>query len=270
MKRYGALIPVMLIFCIAMFSSCKKILDLDLEAAEPQLVIAGNLTNIAGVQSVSISRTVPFDESNNFPAVSGAVVSLQDSEGNVVLFKEARPGIYEAYDLKGKPGINYTLKVVLEEQVYTASSTMPEVVALDSLSATEQTFGSNVRKTIAVNFQDPAGIKNFYLYKMVLNGKKVGQIFSDSDFFTDGRYVRRDLFLSGVEDLEIESGDAVTVEMQTIDEPIYTYWRTLEQQYASGNPNDVTTPSNPPSNWSNRALGFFSAHTVQIEDVVVR
>jgi hypothetical protein len=105
---------------------------------------------------------------------------------------------------------------------------------------------------------------------MVLNDKKVGQIFSDSDFFTDGKYVKRDLFLSGYEDLEIESGDQVVVEMQCIDEQIYTYWRSLEQQYASGNPNDVTTPANPPTNWSNRALGYFSAHTTQTELVVVR
>jgi len=270
MKRFSAFLPVMLILCIAIFSSCKKILDLDLEEAESQLVIEGNLTNITGVQTVRISRTVPFDASNSFPAVSGATVSLQDSKGHVIFFTEATPGIYEAYDLAGTVGERYTLKVAVEEQEYTASATMPANVPLDSLTATEQTFGSEVRKTIAVNFQDPPQVKNFYLFKMVLNGKKVGQIFSDSDFFTDGRYVKRDLFLSGYEDLEIESGDAVTVEMQSIDEPIYTYWRTLEQQYASGNPNDVTTPSNPPSNWSNRALGYFSAHTLQVEDVVVR
>jgi hypothetical protein len=270
MKRLHTLLPILLILCVAFCTSCKKILDLDLEAAEPQLVIEGNLTNIQGVQTVKISRTVPFDAANEFPAISGATVSLLNSKGELIYFAEASPGIYEAYELAGVAGETYTLKVAVNEQEYTASSTMPALVRLDSLTATEQTFGSEVRKIIAVNYQDPPTVKNYYLFKMVLNGKKVGQIFSESDFFTDGRYVTRDLFLSGYEDLEIETGDAVTVEMQSIDEPIYTYWRTLEQQYASGNPNDVTTPSNPPSNWTNRALGFFSAHTVQVEDVVVR
>jgi len=270
MKRIEKLLLILLMLCIGLSTSCKKILDLDLEAAEPQLVIEGNLTNIKGVQTVRISRTVPFDATNDFPAVSGATVTLHTSKGELTYFTEASPGIYESYDLAGVAGETYTLKVSVNEQEYTASSTMPALVRLDSLTATEQTFGSEVRKTIAVNFQDPPTVKNFYLFKMVLNGKKVGQIFSDSDFFSDGRYVTRDLFLSGYEDLEIESGDDISVEMQSIDEPIYTYWRTLEQQYASGNPNDVTTPANPPSNWSNRALGYFSAHTVQIEDVMVR
>ncbi len=260
----------MLMLCIVICSSCKKILDLNLETAEPQLVIEGNLTNINGVQTVKISRTVPFDASNDFPAVSGAIVTLLDSKGLAVIFKEASPGLYQANNLSGIAGEKYTLKVAIDQQEYVASSTMPFPVQLDSLSATEQTFGREARKIIAVNYQDPPQTKNYYLFKMVLNGKKVGQIFSESDFFTDGRYVKRDLFLSGIEDLEINSGDAVTVEMQSIDENIYTYWRSLEQQYASGNPNDVTTPSNPPNNWTNRALGFFSAHTVQIEDVVVR
>lgn len=264
------LLPVFLILCIALTSSCKKILDLDLETAEPRLVIEGNLTNRMGVQTVRISQTVPFDASNNFPAVSGAKVTMEDNKGKLITFVEAAPGVYEAYRYAGVSGVTYTMNVNVAGQVYTASSTMPALVTLDSLSASEQTFGSNVRKTIAVNYADPAQVKNFYLFKMVLNGKKVGQIFSDSDFFNDGRYVRRDLFLSGPEDLEINPGDEVTVEMQNIDETIYTYWRSLEQQYASGNPNDVTTPSNPPGNWSNKALGYFSAHTTQTQEVVVR
>lgn len=269
MKKLQLFLPLLLICIMALNSSCKKILDLDLEEAQPQLVIEGNLTNNKGTQTVKITRTVPFDKQNIFPAVSAARVMMQDSEGNVVEFKESDPGIYQAENLYGKAGVTYTLTVNVDERVYTASSTMPAFVPLDSLSATEQTFGDSERKTIAVNFADPANVKNFYLFKMVLNDKKVGQIFSDSDFFSDGKYIKRDLFLSGYEDLEIESGDRVIIEMQCIDEKIYTYWRTLEQQYASGNPNDVTTPANPPSNWSNRALGYFSAHTTQSQLVVV-
>jgi len=269
MKKLQFILPLFLIFMLALTSSCKKILDLDLDEADSQLVIEGNLTNIKGTQTVKITRTVPFGQSNNFPGVSAAQVLMQDSEGNVVEFKETDPGTYQAENLFGKAGVTYTLTVNVDEQVYTASSTMPAVVPLDSLSATEQTFGSSKRKTIAVNYGDPENVKNYYLFKMVLNDKKVAQIFSDSDFFSDGKYIKRDLFLSGYEDLEIESGDRVVIEMQCIDEPVYTYWRSLEQQYASGNPNDVTTPANPPSNWSNKALGYFSAHTTQRELVVV-
>lgn len=269
MKKVQLFLPVFIFCIISLNLSCKKILDLDLDNAQPQLVIEGNITNIQGLQTVKITRTVPFDAQNNFPAVSDARVVMKDSEGHVVVFQESDPGIYTAQNISGKVGITYTLTVNVDEKEYSASSTMPASVKLDSLSATERTFGDESRKIIAVNFADPINTKNFYLFKMTLNNKKVGQIFSDSDFFSDGKYVKRDLFLTGVEDLEIKSGDRVLVEMQCIEEPIYLYWRTLEQQYASGNPNDVTTPANPPNNWNNRALGYFSVHTTETKFVQI-
>jgi hypothetical protein len=269
MKKFSLYISIIIPLLMGVTSSCKKIIDLNLETAGPQLVIEGNVTNVREVQTVKISRTVPVDAQNVFPAVSGANVSMQDSDGNSFQFQEAEPGIYQLRAFAGKTGVTYTLLVEAEGKTYQASSTMPTLVTLDSLTASEQTFGSEVRKTIAVNFQDPAQIKNYYLFKMALNGVQVAQIFSDSDFFTDGRLVQRDLFLSGNDDLEIVTGDRVVVEMQCIDEKIYTYWRTLEQQYATGNPNDVTTPANPPNNWNNKALGYFSAHTTAIQNVSV-
>jgi hypothetical protein len=269
-KRKNIFIPVLLLLLLAAsLFSCKKILDLDLEKADPQLIIEGNLTDRRGVQTVKISRSVPVSESNVFPEVTGADVIMRDNAGNTYHFIEASEGNYTLSNFAGRPGTQYTLTVSVDGEVYTATSTMPELVRLDSLTASEETFAGERRTIVAVNYEDPANVPNYYLFKMTINGVKVERIFSDSDFFSDGRVVKRDLYLTGNDDVEIKPNDNVSVEMQSIDKPIYTYWRSLEQQYASGNPNDVTTPSNPPSNFNNNVLGYFSAHTSQVMDVII-
>jgi hypothetical protein len=260
---------ILFLFSIVLNSSCKKIIDLNLKDAEQQIIIEGNFTNQHGAQVVRISRSLPVSEPNKFPAVSGAVVNVTDNRGNVYDFAESTPGTYTFFNATGKPGRTYTLNVNVGGQTYTASSTMPQPVKLDSLTASQETFGKDKRTIVAVNYSDPIKVSNYYLFRMEVNGVKVERIFSDSDFFTDGRAVKKDLFLTDNDNVKIKEGDNVSVEMQCIDLPMFTYWRSLEQQYASGNPNDVTTPSNPLNNLSNHALGYFSAHTSDFMNVLI-
>jgi hypothetical protein len=269
MNKLRKSIQVLLLFLTCFNFSCKKIIDLNLNDAKPQLIIEGNITNQRGAQVVRISRSLPVSEPNNFPAVSGALVKVTDNIGNVFDFSETSPGTYTVFNANGRPGRTYTLNVTVDGQAYTASSTMPEPVKLDSLTATQESFGKENRTIVAVNYRDPEKVLNYYLFRMEVNGVKAERIFSDSDFFTDGRTVKRDLFLTDEDNVKIKEGDSVSIEMQCIDLPIFTYWRSLERQYSSGNPNDVTTPSNPPNNLSNKALGYFSAHTSEIMNVQI-
>jgi len=70
-------------------------------------------------------------------------------------------------------------------------------------------------------------------------------------------------------DKGIFSGDTVTVEMQCIDLPVYTYWETLMQEQSNG-PGGGVTPSNPPTNITPATLGYFSAHTTQSQTIIVK
>jgi len=260
-----------LLLTVTVLLSCEKVLDLNLSNASPQLVIEGNLTDVRGVQSVKISKTVPFDQSNVFPAVSGATVVMTDNLGIKYAFLEgATKGTYSINNLFGRSGRVYTLSVGVEGKTYTAVSTMPSLVKLDSLTGSEETFNNEKRKLIAVNFADPGSQINYYLFRMTVNGKAIARIFTEDDQFTNGKYVRRNLYLTDNDNVKIQSRDEVSIEFQTIDKPIHTYWFSLEQQYSSGNPNDVTTPANPPSNFNNNALGYFSAHTMQVQVAVLK
>lgn len=257
---------LVLLAIIAMVASCQKVISLKLSNSSPQVVIEGNLTNVFGVQYVVITQSVNFTSTNTFPLVAGASVSItDDSTGTVYKFKEDTAGIYSFYPMVGYAGRKYTLTVKTGGQTYTASSTMPAQVNLDSVTAKISSFGNKDLRTVTANYQDPAKTANQYRYVLSINGEQTSTIFTFDDSFTNGRYVRQDLFENST---DIHYHDTVSVEMQCIDRNMYQYWFSLSQQQTNG-PGGGTTPSNPPSNFNNNALGYFSAHTSQTKVIVV-
>lgn len=250
-------------FIIIFAASCTKVIDLKLDNNAGQLVIEGNFTNSrSSEQIVTLSRNVAFTDSNAYPPVTGAAVSVHDNFGNNYPFIEHPAGIYTSDHAFGIPEATYTLSVTTGGINYTAQSKMPEQVRMDSISASNEIAPNNTesKKLITVNFYDPPNIANQYRFVMTVNSIQVKTIFVLNDAFTNGRYVRLDLREDGT---AIHSGDFVEVEMQCIDQPIYTYWLTLLQEQGD-NTGAVVTPSNPPTNITPAALGYFSAHTTQI------
>jgi hypothetical protein len=249
---------------LLLFSGCEKVIDLKLKDASPQLVIEGNVTNQSAIHTVKISQSVPFTDSNKFPAVSGAVVTINDDKGNFYNLTETSPGIYSTPRFTGRTNYKYTLTVTLNGQTYTATSIMPPLVRFDALSYKESFFDSN-KKVMTVHYQDPASIANQYYYIMFIDNVQIkNTILVNNDNFTNGRYVDDDLFQN---DNDILVGQTVTVEAQCIDNNIYTYLFSLREQLSGG---PAPTPSNPPSNLNNNALGYFSAHTVQRMSILIK
>lgn len=246
-------------------SGCQKVIDLKLANAATQIVIEGNVTNVRGPQTVTISQSVPFTNTNTFPPVSGATVTINDNKGNIYKLIEGPVGTYVVNNLLGRPGTTYTLTVQVNGNTYTANSTMPPTVFFQPLTYADDSFKKD-SKLITIHYQDPANTPNQYRFIMSVNGIQVKSIFDTDDTFTDGASVDIDLYQS---DFKIKSGDNVTVEEQCIDRSIFNYWFSLSQQQDSG-AGGGTTPSNPPSNLSNNALGYFSAHTTFVEGVIIQ
>ena len=252
-----------------LFTSCKKIIEIDTNNAEPQLVIEGVITNQIGDQVIKISKSVSYDDQSIFPAVSGAVVSVSDSRGNTYNFTENAAGVY-ALRMRGIAGVTYTMKAVVEGKTYTAISKMPTAVRLDSIGVVVNTFFNNERKTIAAYVLDPAGEANYYHFNMYVNDFQSDRVYVNNDRLTNGNNLRLQLFYSKNDDDDegLVTGDKVAVDMHCIDANIFNYWYALSQQSGRG-PNQGTTPANPTSNISNGALGYFSAQTNQRLSIVV-
>ena len=258
--------PAFMIILLSLWG-CTKVIDLKLGNNSGLLVIEGIVTNLDSAQHIILSRNVPFTNTNTYPPVSGATVSVTDNLNNTYNFTEGPAGTYSSVPFQGVTGTTYKMSVTSDGATYTASSTMPALVPLDSITEKSNAFnpGDN-RREITVHFQDPPNVANQYRFILWVNNVEVQYVFAYNDEFTNGRYVNLDL----VETLtDIYPGDTVKVEMQCIDEPVYTYWFSLmEQQF--GGPDGGVAPSNPPSNITPSVFGYFSAHTTQTLTLMVQ
>jgi hypothetical protein len=260
-----------LVFAALGFSSCEQVIDLSLESSVSQVVVEGNITDLLEKQEVRISRSVAYDESNAYPAVTGAAVVVTDDAGGSWTFAETQPGTYSFPSFKGVPGHTYTLTVNANGRQYIATSTLPQQTTLDSISIKSFDFGGDDNRQVQVHYSDPAGVANQYRYVVKVNGKQEKAVYAENDRFTDGNHVTSVLFYPDDDDdnFKLKIGDTVEVEMQCIDKDVFTYWFTLMQQSQNG-PGGGTIPGNPPSNLSNGALGYFSAHTSATKTLVVK
>ncbi|MBE9583401.1 DUF4249 domain-containing protein [Mucilaginibacter sp. JRF] len=250
-------------------TSCEKVIDVDIKDSASQLVIEGTVVDNADMQTIKLSRSVAYTEDNTYPPVSGAQVVVTDSRGFEHNYVERLPGVYIS-SFKGEPTVTYNMLVKVDGKDYTAKSTMPRPVELDSLSVTEVTFGGEDRKIVAVHYKDPAEFVNQYRFVMWVNGIQTRRVYANNDRLTNGNDVKDELFYSSDDDnKEIVDGDAVEIEMQSIDEPMYKYWVTIADQSQNG-PGGGVTPGNPPTNVNNNALGYFSAYVSRRKTITIR
>jgi hypothetical protein len=271
MKAFKTYIKFLLF--LPVLASCTKVIDLKLGNNTGDLVIEGNITNVAGAQTIKLSQNVAVSTTNTYPPVTGATVTVSDQTGNNYSFTEGPAGTYTVNNLAGLTGSTYTMNVLAASKTYKASSVMPAPVTLDSLTSKDNEFNtSKHKKVITVYYQDPIGVANQYRFVMYVNNVQAKDIYAFNDQFNDGRYVSIDLRendSSDGNDAGIYAGDKVTVEMQCIDKPVYTYWYTLMQEGNNG-PGGGVTPSDPPNNITPTALGYFSAHTTQTKTIIVK
>jgi len=240
---------------LSLFTSCEKVIDLELKESEPVIVIYADIDDESDNQYVRISKTYSFTEPNKFNAVTGARVIVTNQTGGVINFSEISPGVYQSPRFRGRSGVRYTLDVTVEGQKYTAVSTMPEKVFLDSLNFREISFFGKTSSYLVANFQDPGGIQNQYRYLLSVKSKVVEDVVTE-DRFNDGNKVANTIFHE-LDDLE--PGDAIELDLQCIDRNVYRYYYAFGQNLGEGGP--PVAPANPPSNISNGALGVFSVHT---------
>lgn len=256
----------LLFLFVLTFCSCEKVIELKLNDADIKYVVEGIITNEPGVCKVNLTQSKPFYEDNQFPGVSGAVVTVKDNDVEFFL-PETQPGIYETNLINGTPGHLYQLSVTINNNVFTATSTMPSPVLLDTLYVSNGPFGEFKFATIGYN--DPLGVSNNYRFVQYLNGVKDPAIFWQNDEFTDGRNVTIQLD-TGVDKKDdprnIQKGDSVTIEMLGIDDGVYKFWYSLF--FNGGTGENIATPANPLTNITGGALGYFSAQTVDRKTVI--
>jgi hypothetical protein len=256
---------------VTLLGSCQKVIDVDVKDAEKKYVIEAVVTDEPGTSKVLLTTTKQMSETNVFPGVSGATVTISDGAGNATLFTETASGNYGAPSFTGTPGKTYSLEVKVNGEIFTAASAMPQKINLDTIFISDELLFGETRKLVNIAYQDPPGKGQCYRYVQYINGAKSKPIFANNDDYSDGKYVETKLWYIVDEDEnpeeEIKTGDTVKLDMLCIDNTVYKYWYSVFQS-ATGN-SQSASPANPVTNIRGGALGYFSAHTIQTKTLVV-
>ena len=260
MRPYIIVNLAFLILLLTVFSACRKVIQVNLNSTSPRYVVGGNVTNQPGPYLVTITRSINFDQDNVFPTVSGAVVVITDVTANLAdTLVETTPGNYYTHIITGTSGHTYRLYVNAAGNIFTASSTMPAPVTLDSLYTQPSPFRGNHPQLVPV-YTDPVALGNYYHFLEYKNDTESDAVLVRNDALINGQVVKQPI---GGDNLT--PGDSVVLYLECIDSAIYQYYYSLEQ---TKNQNSAT-PANPLSNIAGGALGYFSAHTSSSKKIAI-
>lgn len=244
-------------------TSCEDIIDLDLNTAEPKLVIEASINWIKGTsgkdQFVKLSLTAPYFDSI-IPPASGAVVSITDQDNVVYNFiEDGTTGIYINNRFLPKINTTYVLTVSYKEEVYSGTETLKSVVPIDYVGQTLKGGFSGKDTELKAYYTDPEDEKNFYIFEFICDSPADSSVAVYEDRYNNGNQI-----FGFYSDEDLEVGDKVTIRNHGISEQFYNYMFILLQQNSnSGGGPFETQPTIVKGNCVNKTnpknypLGYF-------------
>ena len=261
-----------IIALVIAFSSCQKVIDIDLNTATPQYVIEAELVEGTQDFAVRVTKTSNFFSTDKPTAVTNATVTLKKDSGAAISLIGENNGYYKAAKYTATNKANYTLSVSVDGKSFSASSYLSKPIMLDSIEIEKDNgnpFGGAAADStyqLYCIFQDPTSETNFYRIKTVVNDKpknKGENILVIDDRLTNGNRIRIPIFTT-----EFKLGEKVDVELVSIDKKVHDYYNTLSTLVSNGN--NSAAPTNPITNWSGGALGYFGAVSSSKKTVLVK
>ncbi len=262
--------------------SCQKVIDVDLNSANPALVIEGIITDGPGPYIVKLTNSTDYFNPGTPQAVTNATVVISDSDGNSDILQNSGDGIYKTITLQGKSGKTYKIKVSVDGKNYEGQSYMPPLVRLDTIVLSKEAsaggFGGGSprpgnSKGLIINcaFLDPVDAVNYYSFNLYIDSaikKREGNarftIQNDQNF--NGQILTHS-FRN-----RTKTGDTVKIELLSINKPTYDYYRTINSIAGGGGGigGGNAAPANPNTNLTNGAMGYFAAIAVSRKKLIVK
>lgn len=258
---------ILLLGLVIGLSACEKVIEIDLNTANPNIVVESELYRGVGEFEVKLSYTSSFFKEEEQAVVDNAVVSLQEEGGETVSAAYQGEGIYKIDSYEAKEDMTYTLSIDLDGVNYSSTASMPDFVSLDSLTQEEITgpFGEGDGKVVFMHWKDDPDAVNYYRVIYSLNDtlrRSREDVFIFDDSFTNGNETMIPLFVRG-----FDPQDTVDIQFLSIDPKAYDYLLTLNTIIGNGQPS--AAPANPNSNFTNGALGYFAIYNGDVERIII-
>jgi hypothetical protein len=209
--------------------SCEDVVDVDLNEAEPKLVIEASINwfkNTTGnEQSIKLSLSAPFFD-DTLPAANDAIVQINDTNNNVFNFvEEGSTGIYRNDNFIPIIDETYTLTIIHEGETYTATETLKSVVPIDYVEQKNDGGFTGDEIELKAFYTDPANVENYYFFEFISDIPVVPALEVYEDRFTDGNQI-----FGFYTEEDLESGDTVTIRNYGVSQRFYDFMFILLQQ----------------------------------------
>lgn len=255
---------ILYLITIAILSiSCQDVIELDLNNADPRLVVDARIERDATGNTttrVLLTRTAGFYD-QEVTYVNNATVVITDQAGSSYPLSLTDFGTYTTNDITAGLNSRYTLQIIDGGETYVATQDFVNTVPYTRVEQESVNGLPDVTK-ITGFFNDPAGEENYYLFEYLDEFNFELDIIDDE--FTDGNEAITVFFM---EDLPV--GTEINLKIKGLDRRGFTFYDTLIQQTADGGggpfdtqPATVRGNIINTTNTQNFALGYFMVSQV--------
>ena len=269
-------IQYIVLFCLLSIVSCEDVIDVELNNAEPKLVIDASLRWIKGSdgqsQEIKLTLSAPYFDTS-VPPATGAQVIVTDAADNTYNFiEEGGTGIYKTSNFVPVIGGEYRLTIVYENETYTGTETMMSVVPINRVEQKNDGGFSGEEIELKAFYTDPAGIENFYLFEFLVVNKSTLSLEVYDDEFTDGNEI-----FAFYSDEDLKAGDELLIANSGVSQRAYDFLNILLQQTdENGGDPFETQPATVRGNCINQTnpdnfpLGYFRVTETDIVTYIVQ
>ena len=266
---------ITLILLAMAFTNCEDVIDVDLNDAEPRLVIDASIKWVKGTpgndQMIRLSTTTGYFN-DVIPYVSGATIVVTDENNNTFNFiEDPDTGDYYCSDFIPVLNANYSIIVSLNGETYTANEILKPVPDIDFIEQSNDGGFTGEDIEIKAYFTDNGATDDFYLFGFIPSYAAIPTYDVAEDEFFQGNQI---FGLFSSEDLSSE--DDVDIFIAGISERYYNYLNILISIAGSNGGSPFQSPPATvrgnfvnSTNQDNYALGYFSLSEVVTQNYEV-
>ena len=267
---------ICLLIATIILTGCEEVVDVDLDTAEPRLVVDAFIKFERGTtgneQTIKLTTTTGFYEPE-VPAAFGATVFVTDTDNNLVFNFVETPGTGEYICLDFEPilNTNYTLTVVYNDETYTASEKLLPVPAIDFIEQKNDGGFTGEDIEIRTFFTDDGTTNDFYLIRYDASFAAIPDFEATDDEFYQGNQFS-DFYFNE----EMESGATLDITLHGISQQYFNYMTILIGISGGGGGPFGATPVKIRGNIvnttdeDNYALGYFSLSQTAFRSYIVQ
>ena len=221
---------LIIILCVSFFlTSCEDVIDIDLNSAEPRLVIDASIDWVKGTagneQSIILSLSAPYFSDNIEPA-NNAQVSITDGNSNTYVFiEEANTGIYRNSNFIPEIDQTYTLEILYNGESYTGTETLKSVPEIEFVEQNDDVGFTGDETELKAYYTDPIELGNHYFFQFTTPNSQIPDLDVYEDRFTNGNQI-----FGYYASEDIEPGDEVIIRNHGVSEQFYQFMFVLLQQ----------------------------------------